>query len=134
MQKGKYFLLGTVFLFIITVSMLGCDSASSDNSITISREECLGVPDCISVTASGLETIEGEGVHTLHLVCPDEAPNIHNIDVLQTIAVAGVFGQKPVWMVMSGNVIQHSDGPVASPVSSKCQYPVQQARLRMQYT
>lgn len=46
------------------------------------------------------------------LLCP--RPN-----VLQMIAVAGVSGQKPVWMVMSGNVIQHSDGPVASPVSSK---------------
>ncbi len=44
------------------------------------------------------------------LLCP--RPN-----VLQMIAVAGVSGQKPVWMVMSGNVIQHSDGPVASPVS-----------------
>ena len=39
-------------------------------------------------------------------------------NVLQMIAVAGVFGQKPVWMVMSGNVIQHSDGPVARAVSS----------------
>ena len=68
MRRSKLFLLGTVFLFIIMVSILGCDSASSDNSITISREECLGVPDCTSVTASELETIEGDGVHTLHLV------------------------------------------------------------------
>ena len=83
MRRSKLFLLGTVFLFIIMVSILGCDSASSDNSITISREECLGVPDCTSVTASELETIEGDGVHTLQLVCPDEAPNIHNMDVDQ---------------------------------------------------
>ncbi len=83
MQKGKYFLLGAFFLFVISALTIGCDSASSDNSITISREECLGVPDCTSVTASELETIEGDGVHTLHLVCPDEAPNIHNMDVDQ---------------------------------------------------
>jgi hypothetical protein len=81
MQNGKYFLLETVFLFIIMVSILGCDSASSDNSIITSREECLGVPDCTSVAASELETIKGEGIHSLHFVCPDEAPNIHNIDV-----------------------------------------------------
>jgi len=83
MQKGKYFLLGAFFLFVISALTIGCDSASSDNSITISREECLGVSDCTSVTASELETIEGDGVHTLHLVCPDEAPNIHNMDVDQ---------------------------------------------------
>ena len=83
MEKGKLFLFGAVFLFIVTGLFLGCDNASSDNSITISREECLGVPDCVSVTASDLETLEGNEVHTLHLVCPDDTPNIHNIDVNQ---------------------------------------------------
>jgi len=86
MKKSKIkrlFLAEMSFLFIISVIAAGCDRVSSNDSITTSREECLGVPDCTSVTASELSTIEGEGVHALHLVCPDEVPNIHNMDVDQ---------------------------------------------------
>ena len=83
MQNKSLLLTGTLLLLIISVLSSGCDSASSDDSVTVSREECVGVPDCTSVTATELETIQGEGIHTLHLVCPDETPNIHNMDVDQ---------------------------------------------------
>jgi hypothetical protein len=69
--------------FIVPMLLAGCDSVSSNDSITASREECDGVPDCTSVEASELTTIEENGTHVLHFVCPDEVPNIHNIDVDQ---------------------------------------------------
>ena len=74
------------------------------------------------------EVVPAEKANLDVVTIPAAKPLCPKPNVLQTIAVAGVFGQKPVWMVMSGNVIQHSDGPGARAVSSKCKYPVQWAR------
>ncbi len=82
-KLGRNIHVWAVFLFVISIITAGCDSASSGDSITTSREECLGVPNCTSVAATEIESIENLGVHTLHMVCPDEVPNIHNIDVDQ---------------------------------------------------
>lgn len=69
--------------FIVPLLLASCDSVSSNDSIAASREECEGVVDCTSVEASELTTIEENGTHVLHFVCPDEVPNIHNLDVDQ---------------------------------------------------
>lgn len=70
-------------LFITLIFAAGCDSVSSNDSITTSREECEGVPDCSSVEASDLTPIDADGKHVLHFACPGDAPYIHNIDVDQ---------------------------------------------------
>ena len=69
--------------FIVPMLLVGCNSVSSNDSITTSREECGGVPDCTSVVASELTNIVEDGLHVFHFNCPDEAPNIHNLDVDQ---------------------------------------------------
>lgn len=69
--------------FITLIFVSGCNNVSSNDSITTSREECLGVPDCTSVEASELTSIVEDGLHVFHFTCPDEAPNIHNMDVDQ---------------------------------------------------
>ena len=40
-------------------------------------------------------------------------------NVLLMIAVAGVYGQKPVWMAKSGNVILPLAGPAVNPASKE---------------
>ena len=75
--------LSAVLLLIGVLFAAGCSDSSSNDSILSSREECDGVPECVSVTASELNSIAGDGIHVLHFACPDEAPNIHNIDVDQ---------------------------------------------------
>lgn len=44
---------------------MGCDNVSSIDSITTSREECDGFPECTSVEASELTAIDGDGRHLL---------------------------------------------------------------------
>ena len=80
MRQVKLLLI-PFFITLIVVS--GCNNVSSNDSITTSREECDGVPDCTSVEASELTSIEEDGIHVLHFICPEEAPNIHNMDVDQ---------------------------------------------------
>jgi len=75
--------LSVIPFFIALIFAAGCDNVSSNDSITTSREECDGVPECTSVEASELTAIDGDGRHVLHFSCPDEAPFIHNMDVDQ---------------------------------------------------
>lgn len=81
MREARLVLLLPILFSLIV--LLGCDNVSSDDSITSTREECDGVPDCTSVVASELTSIEDEGQHVLHFLCPQEAPNIHSMDVDQ---------------------------------------------------
>ena len=81
MRRAKLVLL--LPFLIIFVFLSGCDSVSSDDSITSTRTECENVPDCVSYKASEITSIEGDGQHVLHFLCPDKAPNIHNMDVDQ---------------------------------------------------
>ena len=81
MREAKLVLILPLLITLIIIT--GCDNVSSNDSITTSREECDGVPDCTSVEASELTSINGDGEHVLHFVCPGEAPNIHNMDVDQ---------------------------------------------------
>ncbi|GJM15395.1 MAG: hypothetical protein DHS20C13_07220 [Thermodesulfobacteriota bacterium] len=80
MRQAKVVLIPFLFTLIF---ISACDNVSSNDSITTSREECDGVPDCTSVEASELTSIDGDGHHVLHFICPDQAPNIHNMDVDQ---------------------------------------------------
>ncbi len=84
-----------VLLIILCLSVLGACSKSSsqEDPIVSSRDECVDVPQCTSVTATNLTPIDKNGVHSLHLVCPDEAPYIHNLDVDQDRnVIVEVFG------------------------------------------
>ena len=81
MRDSNLFLLLPIFASLILLS--ACNNVSSNDSITTSREECENVPNCTSVEASELTSIVENGLHVLHFVCPEEAPNIHNMDVNQ---------------------------------------------------
>ena len=76
-------LLLLLLLFTSFIFVSACNNVSSNDSITNSREECENVPNCTSVEVSELTSIIEDGLHVLHFVCPQETPNIHNIDVDQ---------------------------------------------------
>ncbi len=59
-----------------------CGGSCSNDSIFSSREQCNGIPGCVSVETESKE-IPGDGLHVLHFDCPIDAPYIHNIDVDQ---------------------------------------------------
>jgi len=69
------------FLLVLAFAA-GCNNSSSNDSLLSSREECDGVPNCVSVETEFME-LAGDGIHMLHFDCPEEAPFIHNIDVDQ---------------------------------------------------
>lgn len=79
MRGVSLFLLPLLLVLVITA---GCNNSSSNDSILSSREECDDVPGCVSVETEFME-IPGDGLQVLHFDCPEEAPNIHNIDVDQ---------------------------------------------------
>ncbi len=70
-----------VLLLIMTGGYLcGCSSSSAgvDNSVVTSRQECLGVPNCVSVEKEVFQFKDEQAV--LHFVCPDNAPYLWNWD------------------------------------------------------
>ena len=76
----KTLLILPILLALALIS--ACNNSSSNDSILSSREECDGVENCVSVETESM-VIAGDGIHVLHFNCPDEVPNIHNIDVDQ---------------------------------------------------
>ena len=91
---------GLLITLVFTLLFFGdaCSSlnqAQEDDIIFSSREECLDVANCTSITASDLMAIEGNGLHSLSFGCPDETPNLHNMDVDQdrnvSVMVLGYF-------------------------------------------
>lgn len=73
-----------MYIVLLLMSPLGCNSVATDNPpLESDREECLNVSNCTSVAATQLTAIDGDGVHSLSLGCPDAAPNIHNIGIEQ---------------------------------------------------
>ncbi len=85
-QRLSHFsIISSILLAVFLLfSQSACDSiATSNPPLESTREECLNIPNCTSVVANQLTAIEGDGVHSLSLGCPDEAPNIHNMDVDQ---------------------------------------------------
>ncbi|MEM7009768.1 MAG: hypothetical protein AAF462_11605 [Thermodesulfobacteriota bacterium] len=79
MKKKALIILPLLFVVGIISS---CSNSTSNDSILSSREECDGVPNCVSVETEFME-LSADAIHVLHFNCPDEAPNIHNIDVDQ---------------------------------------------------
>jgi hypothetical protein len=79
-MRTKTILILPLLLAFVLIS--ACNNSSSSDSLLSSREECGGVPACVSVETEFMEIL-GDGVHVLHFDCPEEAPNIHNIDVDQ---------------------------------------------------
>ena len=79
MKRNTILILPILLVLVFTIS---CDDTSSNDSLESAREECDGVPECVSVETEFMD-IPGDGIHVLHFDCPEEAPNIHNIDVAQ---------------------------------------------------
>ena len=70
-----------VLLLIMTGGYLcGCSSSSAgvDNSVVTSRQECLGVPNCVSVEKEVYQFKNNQ--MALHFVCPESAPYLWNWD------------------------------------------------------
>ncbi|MCX5838702.1 MAG: hypothetical protein NTW71_09335 [Deltaproteobacteria bacterium] len=70
-----------VLLLIVTGGYLcGCSSSSAGdaNPVLTSRQECLGVPNCVSVEKEVFQFKNEQAV--LHFVCPENAPYLWNWD------------------------------------------------------
>ena len=69
-------------ILLAVAFIISCNNTSSNDSLLSSREECDDVPNCVSVETEFME-LPGDNIQVLQFNCPDEAPNIHNIDVDQ---------------------------------------------------
>ena len=77
LKRSVFLILPILLLLVFTVS---CDETSSNNSLESAREECDGVPECVSFETEFMD-IPGDGLHVFNYTCPEENPYIHNIDV-----------------------------------------------------
>lgn len=84
-------LLAALILFLILLGQSACDSLITFGpELESTRDECLEVPNCQSVKATELTPIDGDGVHSLSLACPEATPHLHNIGLDQDRNVAMV--------------------------------------------
>lgn len=104
--------------------LAGCggrsSASSADDTLLSYREECDGVLDCVSVPATDLRTITGDGTHSLELFCPPAAPYFGNWDADQDANVTSRLAAASARSVTLVFAKQRADRPAIYRVFLGC--------------